>query len=185
MKELAQNYASALLSLAIDDNNVIDYQKEVKELRKIIRDNEGFILLLDSRFLSIEERMDNAEKILKGFSPDVINFIKIIIKHNRVSYLEDILEAFNSLCNENQDIVEGLIYSAFPLGEDTLLKIKKKISQIENHEVDLIPRIDPSLIGGVKVVINSHVYDGSIKNQLEKMQIDLLRKELWIYENQR
>ena len=178
MKELAQNYASALLSIAIDDNKVIDYQKEVKELRKIIRDNEDFILLLDSRFLSIEERMNNAEKILKGFSPDVVNFIKIIIKHNRVSYLEDILEAFNSLCNENQDIVEGLIYSAFPLGEDTLLKIKKKISQIENHEVDLISRIDPSLIGGVKVVINSHVYDGSIKNQLEKMQIDLLRKEL-------
>ena len=178
MKELAQNYASALLSLAIDDNKVIDYQKEVKELRKIIKDNEDFILLLESRFLSVEERMNNAEKILKGFSPDVINFIKIIIKHNRVSYLEDILEAFNSLCNENQDIVEGLIYSAFPLGEDTLLKIKKKISQIENHEVDLIHRIDPSLIGGVKVVINSHVYDGSIKNQLEKMQIDLLRKEL-------
>ena len=178
MKELAQNYASALLSLAIDDNKVIDYQKEVKELRKIIRDNEDFILLLDSRFLSIEERMNNAEKILKGFSPDVVNFIKIIIKHNRVSYLEDILEAFNSLCNENQDIVEGLIYSAFPLDESTLLKVKKKISQIENHEVDLIPRIDPSLIGGVKVVINSHVYDGSIKNQLEKMQIDLLGKEL-------
>ena len=178
MKELAQNYASALLSLAVDDNKVIDYQKEVKELRKIIRDNEDFVLLLDSRFLSIEERMNNAEKILKGFSPDVVNFIKIIIKHNRVSYLEDILEAFNSLCNENQDIVEGLIYSAFPLDESTLLKVKKKISQIENHEVDFIPRIDPSLIGGVKVVINSHVYDGSIKNQLEKMQIDLLGKEL-------
>ena len=178
MKELAQNYASALLSLAIDDNKVIDYQKEVKELRKIIKDNEDFLLLLDSRFLSIEERTSNAEKILKGFSPDVVNFIKIIIKHNRISYLEDILEAFNSLCNENQDIVEGLIYSAFPLGEDTLLKVKKKISEIENHEVDLIHRIDPSLIGGVKVVINSHVYDGSIKNQLEKMQIDLLRKEL-------
>ena len=44
--------------------------------------------------------------------------------------------------------------------------------------MDLISRIDPSLIGGVKVVINSHVYDGSIKNQLEKMQIDLLGKEL-------
>ncbi len=178
MLELAQNYASALLSIAIDDNKVIDYQKEVKELRKIIKDNPDLILLLDSRFLGVEERMGNVETLLKGFSPDIINFIKIIIKHNRVIYLDDILEAFNSLCNENQDIVEGLIYSAFPLGEETLLKIKNKISQIENHEVDLIPKIDPSLIGGVKVVINSHVYDGSIKNQLEQMQISLLRKEL-------
>ena len=178
MLEIAQNYAEALLSIALDDNKVIDYQKEVKELKKIIIDNPDFMLLLDSRFLNVEERMHNAETVLKGFSPDVINFIKIIIKHNRVNYLEEILEAFNSLCNENRDIVEGLIYSAFPLGEETLLKIKNKISEIENHEVDLIPRIDPSLIGGVKVVINSHVYDGSIKNQLEKMQIDLLRKEL-------
>ena len=178
MLEIAQNYASALLSLAIDDNNVIVYQNEVKELRKIIKDNQDFTLLLDSRFLTMEERMHNADLILKDFSIDIVNFVKIIIKHNRINYLMEILDAFNSLCNEQQDIVEGLIYSAFPLNEDTLLKIKNKISQIENHEVDLIPRIDPSLIGGVKVVINSHVYDGSIKNQLEKMQIDLLRKEL-------
>lgn len=178
MLEIAQNYASALLSLAIDENKVIDYQKEVKELRKIIKDNDDFLLLLDSRFLSVEERMHNVELILKGFSLDVINFIKIIVKHNRVNYLMDILDGFNSLANENQHIVEGLIYSAFPLDESTLLKIKNKISQIENHEVDLISKIDPSLIGGVKVVINSHVYDGSIKNQLEKMQINLLRKEL-------
>ena len=178
MLEIAQNYASALLSLAIDDNKVILYQEEVKELRKIIRDNPDFLLLIESRFLSVNEREDNAEKLLSNFSTDVVNFIKIIIKHNRVNYLINILDAFNSLCNENRDIVEGLIYSAFPLEEATLLKIKKKISEIENHEVDLIPRIDLSLIGGVKVVINSHVYDGSIKNQLEKMQIDLLRKEL-------
>ena len=36
MLELAQNYAEALLSIAVDDNKVIEYQKEVKELRKII-----------------------------------------------------------------------------------------------------------------------------------------------------
>ena len=178
MLDIAQNYASALLSIAIDDKKVIDYQKEVKELRKIIKNNPDLILLLDSHFLSMEERMHNVETLLKGFSPDIINFLKIIVKHNRVNYLNDILEAFNSLCNENQDIVEGLIYSAFPLGEATLQKIKKKISEIENHEVDLIPKIDPTLIGGVKVVINSHVYDGSVKNQLEQMQISLLRKEL-------
>ena len=170
MLEIAQNYASALLSIAIEDNKVIEYQKEVKELTKIINDNPDFLLLLDSRFLTVNERMEKVSEILVGFSNDVVNFIKIIVSHNRVNYLEDILQAFNTLCNENRDIVEGLIYSAFPLDEKTLLKIKKKISQVEHRDVDLMTRIDPSLIGGVKVVINSHVYDGSIKNKLEKMQ---------------
>ena len=178
MLEIAQNYASALLSIAVDENKVIDYQKEVKELMKIIKDNPDFLMLLDSRFLSANERKEKVSEILINFSTDVINFIKIIVEHNRVNYLEDILQAFNTLCNESRDIVEGLIYTAFPLKEETLLKIKQKISQIEHHDVDLIERIDPSLIGGVKVVINSHVYDGSIKNKLEKMQVDLSRKEL-------
>ena len=177
MLEIAQNYASALLSIAIEENKVVDYQKEVKELSKIIKDNPDFLMLLDSRFLTVSERNEKVSEILVNFSSDVINFIKIIVEHNRVNYLEDILQAFNTLCNESRDIVEGLIYTAFPLEEKTLLQIKKKISQIENREVDLITRIDPSLIGGVKVVINSHVYDGSIKNQIEKMQINLSRKE--------
>ena len=178
MLEIAQNYASALLSIAIDENRVVDYQKEVKELSKIIKDNPDFLLLLDSRFLTVSERKEKVSEILVNFSTDIINFIKIIVEHNRVNYLEDILKAFNTLCNENRDIVEGLIYTAFPLEEKTLLKIKDKISQIENRDVDLITRIDPSLIGGVKVVINSHIYDGSIKNQLEQMQVDLSRKEI-------
>ena len=178
MLEIAQNYASALLSIAIDDNKVIEYQKEVKELAKIIKDNPDFLLLIDSRFLSVNERKEKAKEILKGFSNDIVSFIEIIIEHNRVNYLEDILQAFNTLCNENRDILEGLIYTAFPLDEKTLNKIKKKISQVENHDVDLIVRVDPSLIGGVKVVINSHIYDGSIKNQLEQMQVDLSRKEI-------
>ena len=177
MLEIAQNYASALLSLAVDDNKVIDYQNEVRELSKIINDNPELLLLLDSRFLTIEERREKVSEILVNFSQDIVNFVKIIVMHNRVNYLPDILSAFNTLCNEYQDIVEGLIYTAFPLKEETINKIKTKISQIEHRDVDLKTRIDPSLIGGVKVVINSHVYDGSIKNQLEKMQIDLSRKE--------
>lgn len=177
MLEIARNYAEALLSIANDENKVVDYQLEVKQLMKIIKDNLDFLVLLDSRFLSVSERKEKVSEILVNFSEDIVNFVKIIVAHNRISNLEDILQAFNTLCNEKRDVVEGLIYTAFPLEEETLLKIKQKISQIEHHDVDLIVRIDPSLIGGVKVVINSHVYDGSVKNKLEKMQIDLSRKE--------
>lgn len=178
MNEIVQNYAEALLSLAKDDNKVIVYQGEVKELSRIIKDNPDFFTLIDSRFMSMKEREEEAEKILKDFSLDIVNFVKVIISHNRVNYLEEILQAFNSLCNDQRGVIEGLIYSALPLQENTLKQITLKISQIEGREVELLPRLDSTLIGGVKVVINSHVYDGSIKNQLEKMKIDLLRKEL-------
>ena len=178
MNELSNHYANALFSLAKDENNVLLYQKEMKELKKIIKDNPDFITLIDSRFLTIKEREEECLKILNGFNQDIVSFLRIIIKHNRVKNLDDIFNAFNSLCNEERGVMEGILYTAYPLNEKTQKDISLKISQIENKEIELIPHIDPSLIGGVKIVINSHVYDGSIKNQLEKMKIDLLRKEL-------
>ena len=178
MNQIAQTYAEALFSLGLEDKKLTKLQDEGKALSEIIHDNEDFLLLIDSRFMSREERQDIASKILKDFDEDIVNFVKVLITNNRTNYIEDVLEAFNSLCNEYKGVKEGLIYSAFPLNKEIINKIKNKISQIEGMDVELISRIDPSLIGGVKVVINSHVYDGSIKNQLEKMQIDLLGKEL-------
>ena len=178
MNQIAQTYAEALFSLGLEDKKLTKLQDEGKALSEIIHDNEDFLLLIDSRFMSREERQDIASKILKDFDEDIVNFVKVLIANNRTNYIKDVLEAFNSLCNEYKGVKEGLIYSAFPLNKEIINKIKNKISQIEGMDVELISRIDPSLIGGVKVVINSHVYDGSIKNQLEKMQIDLLGKEL-------
>lgn len=178
MNQIAQTYAEALFSLGLEDKKLTKLQDEGKALSEIIHDNEDFLLLIYSRFMSREERQDIASKILKDFDEDIVNFVKVLIANNRTNYIKDVLEAFNSLCNEYKGVKEGLIYSAFPLNKEIINKIKNKISQIEGMDVELISRIDPSLIGGVKVVINSHVYDGSIKNQLEKMQIDLLGKEL-------
>lgn len=178
MNQIAQTYAEALFSLGLEEKKLIKLQDEGKALSEIIHDNEDFLLLIDSRFMSREERQDIASKILRDFDEDIVNFVKVLITNNRTNYIKDVLEAFNSLCNEYKGVKEGLIYSAFPLNKETINKIKNKISQIEGMDVELISRIDPSLIGGVKVVINSHVYDGSIKNQLERMQIDLLGKEL-------
>ena len=43
----------------------------------------------------------------------------------------------------------------------------------ENRKISLIFKIDPSLIGGVKVVINNRIYDGSVKNKLSEMKQSL------------
>ena len=177
MNQIAQTYAEALYSLALEEKKLQKLQDETKELSSIIDDNEDFLMLLDSRFMSVNERKDIASKILKDFDADIVNLLKVIIDNNRTDLIKNILQAFNSLCNEHRGIKEGLIYSAFPLDKQTINAVKTKISQIEHMDVELISKIDPSLIGGIKVVINSHVYDGSIKNQLEKMNIDLLGKE--------
>ena len=52
---------------------------------------------------------------------------------------------------------------------------KKDILQSSIISVELKNIIDPSLIGGVKVVIKDRIYDGSIKHHIDMMKQDLLK----------
>ena len=183
MNEIASRYGLALFSIAEERKIISELQTEGKELKKILLENPDIVTLLSNSFLTHEERGEIVEKTLKGFDKDIISLIKVLIDNNRAKYLISVLDAFNSLCNNSRGVEEGLVYSIIPLDEQTLKQLEKKISQLEKVEVELINRIDQNLIGGLKVVIGGHIYDGSIKYKLEQMKIDLLKKEGLTYED--
>ena len=177
MNELANRYATALYSLKFDSNKLIEAQTEVKELTKIIKDNPDFIMVLSSSYYDLEKKNEIIDKTFKGVDEDIKTLVKIVVKNHRASLLVEIFEEFNSLVNEHRGIIEGLAYSAMPLKEVELKKLNEAISEVENRPTDLKNIVDPSLIGGVKVVINDHIYDGSIKHNIDELRKTLLKKE--------
>ena len=183
MNEIASRYGLALFSIAEDRNAIQPMQLEIKELRKILNENPNFIVLLNNSFLSHEERCEIINKTLSAFDKDIVTLLKLLVDNNRARYVVEVLDSFNSLCNHARGVEEGLVYSVIPLDEQTLKQLEKKISQLEKVDVELINRIDQNLIGGLKVVIGGHIYDGSIKYKLEQMKIDLLKKEGLTYED--
>ena len=132
-------------------------------------------MVLNSSYKEFKEKEEIIDKVFKGVDEDIINLIKIVVKNHRAMYLVDIFERINSLINEERGVLEGLVYSAEPLSEEQLQKLNQAISKVEKRPTELKNLIDPSLIGGVKVVINDHIYDGSIKHHLENMKLTLLK----------
>ena len=183
MNEIASRYGLALYSIAEERNGIISLQQECKELKRILIENPSFITLLNNAFLSLEEREEIVDKTLSSFDKDIVNLIKLLIKNNRSRYIIEVIDAFNSSCNHYRVVEEGLVYSTEPLNEKVIKQLENKISSLEHVEVELFNKIDHTLIGGIKVVINGRIYDGSIKNKLENMKNDLLKKEDIIYED--
>ena len=172
-ESLAKNYAEALFSLSLDNNNYLDLQKEMKALKQILLDNKEFVSLLCSSFLSLEEKEEIIDKVLGEFNEDIKSLIKVICKNRRAAIVMNVIEEFNSLVNHKRGILEGLVYTIYPLKEKELSEIEKRISDIEKVPCELKNIIDATIIGGVKVAINGHVYDGSIANKIEQMRLTL------------
>ena len=175
MNEIASRYANGLYSIAVDENKVNDWQEEVKTIYRLLKENTDFIGVLASNFLSLEEKEQILDKTLKGVNPNIVNLLKLLVRNHREKYIIDTLQAFNSLCNGARGVKEGLVYSTYHLDEETLLKISKQVGEKEKHAIELYNIIDPTLIGGIKVVIDGHIYDGSVKSHLSKLRESLLK----------
>ena len=177
MNELTSRYAEALYLVKKDSNTLVETQSEVKELIKIIKDNPDFTTLLSSSYLSKEERIAIIDQVFKGVDEETKNLLKIAVENGRGKYVLGILEDFNSLVNVYRGVKEGLVYSAMPLKDEEVAQISSSISKKEKEPVELKNVVDPTLIGGVKVVINDHIYDGSLKHHIENLKSTLLKKE--------
>ena len=178
MNELAFRYARALYEISLENNSLDSYQEECKIISSILDENEEFLDVLKSDFLTNEEKNQIIEKTFKGINLDIVSMVKIIVSNHRSNYLRDIFKAFNSLINQYKDIKEGILYSAFPLNKKGISLIEEKISKIEKCKVSLSLKVDPSLIGGIKVVVNNRVYDGSIKNKIYELKRNLKNEEV-------
>ena len=170
MESLALRYANALLSIALEENNNKTYREHVKSIYDTLQNSEDLQRVLKSAFISKKEKLDLFETLLKD--EDLIyvkDFILVIIKNSRETHLIEILNEFIRISNLEDGIIEGIIYSVEFLSSEQIDNVSKAIEKKINKRVVLKNRIDNTLIGGIKVVVDDYNFDGSIKDKLRKL----------------
>jgi len=176
MESVQEKYASALFSLAKEQNKVEKYQQEAGEIYLSFHENEGVVHLLASYFITEKEKDQVIDKVFGSIDlPDLLSFIKVICANSRAYLLLSILRTFNKKCNEYFHISEGIVYSANKLTAEEIEDIEKAISVNLSAKVRLTNEIDKSLIGGIKVIVGGKVFDKSIKSTLEGMRKALIK----------
>lgn len=177
METVAKRYAQSLFSLALDQQAVLDYQKDMNLVNKIFFENPNFIRFFNEVSVSNEDKF---RIIDQGFKDQVdtyiVNFLKLLIKKRRIKHILEINQEFKELANEYLGIEEGTLYTSFTLDSKQIKEVEAAISKKEQKTVKLTVINDPSLIGGIKVVIKNRVYDGSVKNKVSLLKKELLRK---------
>ena len=95
-------------------------------------------------------------------------------KHMEIELIREFLAYYY----QSRGMVLGTAYSAKELGPRELRSLEVAFSMQLEHTIKLENKIDPDLIGGVKVVINENVWDGTYKAKIDELRSSLLKHEV-------
>jgi F-type H+-transporting ATPase subunit delta len=103
----------------------------------------------------------------------VRNFIAVMIQHDRLDVLNDVLVEYRSEMNRRLGISEVQVTTARPLAPDERQGIEQNVAALSGTQVQATYYEDKSLLGGVVVRVGSTVYDGSVKGRLDRLKEQL------------
>ncbi|HZS46249.1 MAG TPA: ATP synthase F1 subunit delta [Blastocatellia bacterium] len=101
------------------------------------------------------------------------NFLSLLLQNYRLHQLGDIVAAFDREIDRRLGVVTAEVTTAAPITEQERHALSKKLDQMTGKQVRLQFKIDPQIIGGVVTRIGSVIYDGSIRNQLQQIEVRL------------
>lgn len=171
---ISSRYATALFELAVEKACVDDYQQQAELLLNAIESDEEYLKILEHPQITGAEKLDMLKGAFGSYvSEDVLGLISVVMRKNREAELCSILRAFIDKVREYKHITTATVESAVQLDSDRLELIRQKLNKILNKQVEIKALVVPELIGGLRISVDGHVIDNTVK-----MHIDLLKKQL-------
>lgn len=111
-----------------------------------------------------------AEFVDDTVSTELNNFLDYLDKKGHGKEVHEILEAFVELARKHLGIMAVEVISAVPLTQQQMHNLHVRLIRRAKRPVQLIPRVDPSLVAGIRLVGGGTVMDTSVKQQLADMK---------------
>ena len=109
-----------------------------------------------------------------NLDPKVANLLKTVIDNGRLAALPEIAAQYAQLVNAQSGVADAAIYSAFPIEQAQIPEVVAALEKRFGRKLNPTIWIDPSLIGGIRVVVGDEVLDTSVKARLEQMKLALV-----------
>jgi F-type H+-transporting ATPase subunit delta len=179
LSTIARPYAEALFAAAASDKSaagVLDqWLPVVAEMAAVAQHAEVAQVVNDPK-LDSAQVYGLMRGLIKAQLPIAAeNFLKLLVDNGRLAALPEVARQFRALKNRAEGQADCLIESALPLSDEQVKDLLWSLSR--KFGLTLIPevKIDPELIGGVRVSVGDHVLDTTVKTRLAQMQAALIQ----------
>ncbi len=169
--EVGKKYGQALFRAAKKYHKTDSIENNLLLVLKFFEKDPSFKNFLVSPRIRDKDKKNLLKAIFENKISDILlNLFLLLIEKNRISFLPEICSEFRTLKKEDKGIIKAEIITAMPLDEDLAQKLKEKLEKKTKKKIEMEKKVDPSIIGGMVVVVGGKVIDRSVKYQLNQIK---------------
>ena len=171
MSDVAREYGRGLYLLAKEEGAVAEMLTEVRGTAAILGAEPEYIALLGNLSLKREDRIALIDAAFSGRAmPHLVSFLKLMTERGYAAHIVAALAAFEALYREEEGIALAEVTSAAPLTDAERAALKERLDRVTGKRCELSERVDPTLIGGVRVMVEGRLYDGTVSGKLARFK---------------
>ncbi len=168
----ARVYARALFDIALDANAIDQVADELHAVSSAIDaldpEVRGF-------FVTPRLRREHKQRIIDSafegkVSRPVLGLLHVLIDKRREALLDGIVTELDSLLDEHAGRVRARVTTAQPLGAELADALQAALELRTGRQVVLQQRVDPEVLGGIRVNLGDFVIDGTLRQALSNMR---------------
>jgi len=153
LKSANLQYANALADIALAQGAALPVAQQLGDFTAAYAGSPELRNFLKSPAVTKEEKRSVAAKISArlGASKILRNFLFVIIDHQRMHQLPEILETFQNVLRERQGIANAEIFSAVALNDAQKTEMKQTLERVTGKKIEAKFSLDLNLLGGTLV----------------------------------
>ena len=176
MTEVGNVYGESLYELAKEENLTKLIGQQLAVLQTSYRQEPEFIRLLSSPNLTKAERCQILDDSFHGkVHPYLLNFMKILTEKGYMRYFSDCCDAYTQHYDQDNGILRVTAVTAVAMSPEQTEKLTQKLTRTTGKEIVLCNRIDPAVLGGVRLDYDGQRLDDTVSHRMDAIR-DLLNK---------
>lgn len=176
VETIARRYGTALADVVIKTGETETVKAELKTWEEMMTSSADLLSAFSNPAIAHLDKEKVLESLISKAAPSrtTANFLRVLLKNNRLTELGDINDKFVAILEERGGIVAAHVTAARELSDDQKAELRSNLEKLTGKKVHLNFEINKEIIGGVVTRIGSTVYDSSVKTQLENLKEQLI-----------
>jgi len=167
----ARRYARAIIETAPDPKAVRD---ELMAVAAALKANPTLREALANPGVPPANKKAIFSAVFQGLSSPLPRLFEMLIDGGRAELFREIVQRYHAEWNARNNVHSAKVVTAMPLGDEETQSLRKALETAVSGSVEMEISTDSALVGGLKVEIDGHLFDGTVKGRLHALRQHLL-----------